>query len=65
MVKDGKRKILDGKTGRVSWRQGRAKGFLRDLDGSPTAKNYNLSGLKRRPKHTPHTGKSKKRKLEE
>lgn len=59
MVKQGRLKILDGDTQRVSWRQGK-RGFSRDWDGDPIAQNYNKEGLKSRPKHQPHM-KSKQR----
>jgi len=55
MVKRGKRKVWDGDKQRVSWRQG-AKGFAKDWDGDPTTKTYNKAGLKKQPKHSPHTG---------
>lgn len=58
-IKDGKLKVKDGDTGKESWRQGK-KGFARDWDGEPIAVNYNRSGLKNRPKHTPHSGDRKK-----
>lgn len=51
-TKDGKMKIIDGRTGKESWRQG-TKGFLKDFDGDPTAKNRNKAGLKNRPQHHP------------
>lgn len=49
-VKNGKLKIIDGRTGKESWRQG-TTGFLKDFDGDPTAKNHNRAGLKNRPQH--------------
>ena len=52
-VKDGKMKVLDGDTQKVSWRQGR-KGFSKDFDGDPIAQNKNRAGLKKRPKHQAH-----------
>jgi hypothetical protein len=54
--KDGKLKIFDGETERVSWRQGRS-GFSRDWDGDPTAKNYNRSKMKKVPTHSARMGK--------
>lgn len=59
MVKDGKRKVKDGDTGRVSWRQGK-KGFSKDYDGDPIAQNYNAKDLKKQPKHRPHFGGKKR-----
>lgn len=50
--KDGKLKIIDGRTGHVSWRQG-TKGFAKDFDGDPTAINHNRAGMKKRPQHSP------------
>jgi hypothetical protein len=48
--KDGKMKVIDGRTGKESWRQG-TKGFLKDFDGDPTATNHNRAGMKNRPQH--------------
>lgn len=59
MVKGRKRKVKDGDTGVESWRQ-TSKGFLRDWDGDPIANNYNKSGLKPSPKHTPYSGRTRK-----
>lgn len=64
MVKGRKRKVKDGDTGKESWRQ-TSRGFLRDWDGDPTAKNYNRSGLKKQPRHAMHTGRYRKPKAEE
>ena len=55
-VKDGKRKVLDGDTGRVSWRQG-LTGFSKDYDGDPTAETPNVKDMKPRPHHKIHTGR--------
>lgn len=55
-VKDSKMKVIDGDTGKVSWRQGK-KGFSRDFDGDPIAQNKNRKGLKDRPKHQVHEGR--------
>lgn len=49
-TKDGKMKVIDGRTGKESWRQG-TRGFLKDFDGDPTAANHNRAGLKNRPQH--------------
>lgn len=51
-TKDGKLKVIDGRTGRESWRQG-TKGFSKDFDGEPTAQTHNRAGLKKRPYHKP------------
>lgn len=48
--KNGKMKVIDGRTGKESWRQG-TKGFMKDFDGDPTAMNHNRAGLKNRPQH--------------
>lgn len=50
--KDGKLKVVDGRTGKVSWRQG-TKGFMKDFDGDPTSTNHNRAGMKKRPAHSP------------
>jgi hypothetical protein len=57
--KNGKLKIVDGRTGKVSWRQG-TKGFLKDFDGDPTATNHNKAGMKQRPTHSPKMGAKKR-----
>ncbi len=48
--KDGKIKVVDGRTGKESWRQG-TKGMLKDYDGDPIAVNHTAAGLKHRPQH--------------
>jgi hypothetical protein len=61
-VHHGKLKVIDGRTGSESWRQG-TTGFLKDFDGDPTATNHNKAGLKNRPQHHPKMGgKSKSHK---
>lgn len=55
-VKDGKIKVLDGDTGKESWRSGRS-GMSRDFDGDPISTNYNKKDLKPAPKHQTHKGK--------
>jgi len=60
-IRNGKIKVMNGDTGKVSWRQGR-KGFARDWDGEPIARNYNRSGMKTQPKHSPKSGKKSKSK---
>jgi hypothetical protein len=50
---------MDGETGRESWRQG-TTGFNKDWDGDPTAKNYNRSEMKPKPKHSVHQGGKRK-----
>ena len=61
-VKEGKIKVKDGDTGRVTWRQG-TTGMLRDWDGDPIATAYNRAEAKKTPKHNPReTGKRKARK---
>ena len=57
-VKDGRVKIQDGYTKKISWRQG-TKGMSRDWDGDPIATNYNYEGLKNRPQH--HAKKGSRR----
>lgn len=57
--KDGKLKVVDGRTGKVSWRQG-TKGFMKDFDGDPTAMNHNRAGMKKRPQHSPRMGAKKR-----
>lgn len=49
-------KVIDGRTGSESWRQG-TTGFMKDFDGDPTATNHNKAGLKKRPQHNPHMAK--------
>jgi len=56
-VKGGRLKVIDGRTGKESWRQG-TKGFMKDFDGDPIATNHNRAGLKNRPQH--HTKTAKK-----
>lgn len=58
-VKNGKLKVLDGDTGKTSWRQG-TTGMSRDWDGDPISSNYNLSGIKSRPTHSPKMGSQRK-----
>lgn len=58
-VKNGKIKVLDGDTGKISWRQGRT-GMSRDFDGDPVSTNHNRSGLKPRPKHSARMGRRPK-----
>lgn len=55
----GKLKVIDGRTGKESWRQG-TTGFLKDFDGDPTAMNHNRAGLKNRPHHHPKMGAKKR-----
>jgi len=57
-IRGQKRKVLDGETQKESWRQG-SKGFARDWDGDPIARNYNRSKMKNKPHHSPHSGKRK------
>lgn len=58
-VKDGKLKVIDGRSGSVAWRQG-TKGFLKDFDGDPTSQNHNRAGLKNRPQHHARHGAKKR-----
>lgn len=51
----GKLKVIDGKTGRESWRQGRT-GFIKDADGDPISKAPAGSGVKNRPSHSVRMG---------
>lgn len=60
-VHHGKLKVIDGRTGKESWRQG-TTGFLKDFDGDPTATNHNKAGLKNRPQHHPKMGERNKHK---
>ena len=55
-VKGGKVKVLDGDTGKESWRSGRS-GMSRDYDGDPTSTAYNKKDLKPAPKHQTHKGR--------
>ena len=55
-VKDGKLKVKDGATGKISYRQG-LSGFKRDYDGEPIAANFNRKDLKNAPKHHSHDGR--------
>ena len=48
--KNGKLKVIDGTTGRESWRQGKT-GFIKDIDGDPISKAPAGSGAKNRPQH--------------
>lgn len=48
--KDGKIKVVDGRTGKEMWRQG-TKGMMKDYDGDPIAVNHTAAGLKHRPQH--------------
>lgn len=50
--KDGKMKVIDGRTGREGWRQGQT-GFIKDYDGDPVSKSPPNSGAKNRPHHSP------------
>jgi hypothetical protein len=58
-VHGGKIKVIDGTTGKESWRQG-TTGMSKDWDGDPIATNYGRAGMKNRPQHHPKVG-SKKR----
>lgn len=58
-VKDGKLKVVDGETGKPTWRSGK-KGFAQDYDGEPTTKDYNSKDLKHQPSHKPHHGGRRK-----
>jgi hypothetical protein len=55
--KNGRIKIKDPVTGKVSWRGGR-KGLMRDWDGKPTSHNYNKKDAKQQKSHTVHTGRN-------
>lgn len=57
--KDGKIKVVDGRTGKESWRQG-STGMLKDWDGDPIAINHNKAGMKNRPKHHAKMGAKKR-----
>lgn len=48
--KNGKLKVIDGTTGRESWRQGKT-GFIKDIDGDPISKAPAGSAAKNRPQH--------------
>ena len=50
--KNGKLKIIDGRTGKVGWRQG-TKGFVKDYDGDPIAVNHTAEDAKKNPHHSP------------
>lgn len=58
-VKNGRVKIQDGDTGKVSWRQSKS-GFLRSVDGEPTSKRYQYSQMKKKPTHKVHMGHKRK-----
>lgn len=55
-VKDGKIKIKDGATGKISYRQG-TTGMSRDYDGDPISANFNAQDMKSSPKHHTHDGR--------
>lgn len=57
--KKGKLKVIDGRTGHVSWRQG-TKGFVKDFDGDPTARNHTAANAKQKPQHHPRMGQKHK-----
>lgn len=59
-TKNGKIKVKDGETGKVSWRSGRS-GMKRDWDGEPIARNYNRADAKERKTHTVHMGRRAKK----
>jgi hypothetical protein len=50
--KNGKIKVIDGRTGKESWRQG-TKGFVKDYDGDPIAVNHTAGNAKKSPHHSP------------
>lgn len=55
----GKLKVIDGRTGHESWRQG-TKGFVKDYDGDPTAKNHTAGNAKNNPSHHPRMNQKHK-----
>jgi len=59
-VKNGKVKVKDGETGKVSWRSGRS-GMSRDWDGDPISKQYNRKDAKQKKTHTVHMGRRPKK----
>lgn len=48
----GKIKVIDGRTGKESWRQG-TKGMIKDFDGDPIAVNHTAKNAKKKPHHSP------------
>jgi len=54
-IKDGKIKVVDGRTGKEAWRQG-TTGMSKDWDGDPVSRNYNRAGMKKQPQHHPKMG---------
>ena len=58
-VKNGKKKVIDGETGKVSWRSVRS-GMIKDYDGDPTAEHLDAGKMKSTPKHRPHVGYKRK-----
>lgn len=50
--KNGKIKVIDGRTGKVAWRQG-TRGMMKDYDGDPIAVNHTAANIKKRPQHHP------------
>jgi len=48
--KNGKIKVVDGRTGKEMWRQG-TKGMVKDYDGDPIAVNHTASQAKKKPQH--------------
>jgi hypothetical protein len=59
-VKDGKIKVQDGDTGKVSWRSVR-RGLMADFDGDPTSTRHNYSEAKVTTTHSPRSGRPRKR----
>ena len=57
-VKEGKIKVQDGETGKVSWR-GVRRGLLADFDGDPTSTRHNYKDAVDVNHHSVHMGKRK------
>lgn len=59
-VKNGKIRVKDGTTGKVSWRSGRS-GMSADWDGDAISTNYNKRDMKQHKTHTVHAGRQSKK----